>query len=49
MNGFVEAGYAAVAAGLGSYSIWLTAKSKKLRTVVVPVKGDDINPRKEPD
>ncbi len=41
MNGFVEAGYIAVAAGLGSYSVWLTARSKKLNVAVVLTEDDE--------
>ncbi|SHE51747.1 hypothetical protein SAMN02745225_00846 [Ferrithrix thermotolerans DSM 19514] len=45
MNGYVEAGYAAVTAGLGSYAIWLSVKSRRLREAFVRVKVDDEAPK----
>ncbi len=41
MNGFVEAGYIAVATGLGSYAIWLAVRSKKLNVAVVLTDNED--------
>lgn len=35
MNGYVEAGYAAVTIGLGGYSVWLKSKVKRLRPVKI--------------